>query len=177
MALSHPRIFLAPLAAAGLLAGCTPALDWREVRPAGSQLLLLFPCKPSAQERRVALAGQAVRMTLHACAAGGQTWGLAVADVADPTRVTPALAELGASSAANIGAAPARPAPFQVRDATPNAGSQRLRLQGNLPDGTQVKMQVAVFTHGTRVFQATVLGEALDTEAVDTFFDALRVQP
>ena len=177
MALCRRRTFLVPLAAAGVLAGCSLALDWREVRPPDSQLLSLFPCKPSAQERRVVLAGQAVRMALHACAAGGQTWGLAVADVADPTRVMPALAEFSSSSAANIGAAPARPAPFQVRGATPNAGSQRLRLQGKLPDGTQVKMQVAVFTHGTRVFQASVLGEALDTEAVDTFFDALRVQP
>ena len=177
MPLCRPRTFLVSLAAAGVLSGCAPALDWREVRPADSQLLLLFPCKPNAQERRVALAGQAVRMTLHACSAGGQTWGLAVADVADPSRVTPAMAEFGASAAANIGAAPARPATFQVRGATPNAGSQRLRLQGKLPDGTPVKMELAVFTHGTRVFQATVLGEALDTEAVDTFFDALRVQP
>ena len=38
-------------------------------------------------------------------------------------------------------------------------------------------MQVAVFTHGTRVFQATVLGEQLSTEAVDTFFDGLHIQP
>lgn len=159
------------------LAGCSPTLDWREVRPAESQLVLLFPCKPSAQARPVPLAGQPVRLTLHACSAGGQTWGLVFADVADPARIAPALADLVASATSNIAGAATPRAPFRVRGATPNPGSQRLLLQGKLPDGRVVSMQVAVFTHGTRVFQATVLGEQLSAEAVDTFFDGLRIQP
>ena len=160
-----------------LLAGCSPTLNWREVRPPESQLLLLFPCKPGAQERRLALAGQPARLTLYACSAAGQTWGLAVADVPDPVRITPALAELVASATANIGGAPSRPAPFLVQGATPNPGSLRLRLQGKLPDGKAVHMQVAVFTHGTRVFQATVLGEEVAPDAAEIFFDGLRVSP
>lgn len=159
------------------LAACSPTLDWREVRPPDSQLLLLFPCKPSAQERRVPLAGPPVRLMLLACSAGGQTWGLAVADVSDPARIAPALAELVATATANIGGAPSRAAPFAVPGATPNRGSQRLRIQGTLPDGKAVGMQVAVFTHGTRVFQATVLGEGGATEAADGFFDGLRIPP
>lgn len=159
------------------LVGCSPTLDWREVRPPESQLVLLFPCKPSAQGRPVPLAGQPVRLTLHACSAGGQTWGLVFADVADPARIAPALADFVASATSNIAGAATRAAPFRVRGATPNPGSQRLLLQGKLPDGRTVSMQVAVFTHGTRVFQATVLGEQLSTEAVDTFFDGLHIQP
>ncbi len=168
-----PLLFLA---CAGL-AGCSPTLDWREVRPPDSPLLLLFPCKPSARERRVPLAGPPVRLTLLACSAGGQTWGLAVADVSDPVRIAPALAELVASATANIGGAPSRAVPFAVPGATPNRGSQRLRIQGTLPDGKVVSMQVAVFTHGTRVFQATVLGEEVAAEAVEGFFDGLRIPP
>ena len=181
------------LAAACALVGCAPTLDWREVRPPGTHLLLLFPCKPSAQQRQVPLAGQPVLLTLHACAAGGQTWGLAMADVADPARVAPALVAFSVSAAANIGAAPpgvaplavpiAGPiavpgaAPFAVRGATPNSDNQRLLLQGKLPDGTRVNLHAALFSHGTRVFQASVLGEQVSAEAADTFFDALRVQP
>ena len=35
-------------------------------------------------------------------------------------------------------------------------------------------MQLAVFTKGTRVYQATVLGRKLGDEAAETFFAALR---
>ncbi len=161
-----------------LLAGCSPALDWREVRPAHSPVQLLMPCKPAAQERRVSLAGQPVRLTLHACTAGGQTWGLAFADVVEPARVGPALVELGASAAGNIGApAAAGAGPLQVPGATPHADSRRWRLQGTRPDGKPVQMQLAVFAHGTQVFQATALGEQLPDDAADTFFDALRMRP
>jgi hypothetical protein len=38
-------------------------------------------------------------------------------------------------------------------------------------------MQLAVFAHGTRVYQATVLGERLPDELADTFFGSLRVSP
>ena len=169
------------LVAACALAGCTPTLDWREVRPPGSQLLLLFPCKPGVQQRQVPLAGQPVLLTLHACAAGGQTWGLAMADVADPARVAPSLAGFSAVAATNISAALSGPAPaavpFAVRGATPNPGSQRLLLKGKLPDGTQVTLHAAVFSHGTQVFQASVLGEHVSAEAANAYFDALRVQP
>ena len=123
------------------------------------------------------LAGQPVRLTLHACAAGGQTWGLAVADLGDPTRVAVAMAELGASAAGNIGAATARSAPIQVPGATPSPASQRLLLKGARPDGQPLQMHVAVFTHGTRVFQASALGEQVPDEAADTFFNGLRIQP
>lgn len=159
------------------LAGCSPTLDWREVRPPESQLVLLFPCKPSAQERSVPLARQPVRLTLHACSAGGLTWGLVSADVADPARTAPALADFVASVTANIAGSATSSTPLRVPGATPNPGSQRLLLQGKLPDGRAVSMQVAVFTHGTRVFQATVLGEQLSPEVAEVFFDGLRIQP
>ena len=159
------------------LAGCAPALDWREVRPPGQAIQALFPCKPSALERRVQLAGTAVSLTLQACAAGGQTWGLASADLGDPTRVGRALTELGTAAALNIGAAAPEATPLQVPGATPNPASLRAELQGSLPDGKAVQMQVAVFAHGTRVYQATVLGPQVPAEAAQTFMGALRVAP
>ena len=169
---------LALVSAALVLGGCWPAYDWRQVRPAGGQVEIAFPCKPSAQNRQVQLAGRPLRLALHACAAAGQTWGLAFADLADPLRVPAVLAELGASAAANIAAGAAlRAQPVQVAGATPNPGSQRLWLAGKLPDGKAVKMQVAVFTYGSRVFQATALGAELPDEAADTFFQSIRVQP
>ena len=50
-----------------------------------------------------------------------------------------------------------------------------LRLQGRLPDGRAVQMQLAVFARGTQVFQATVLGDAVPDDAAETFFASLRL--
>jgi hypothetical protein len=170
----HPAV---GLLAAAVLAGCAPVLDWREVRPEGSGLRLLFPCKPAHHSRNVALAAGQVKLQLSACKAGDATWALAVADVADPARVGPALVELHEAAARNLAATQVQPLALQIEGATPNPASRRMRLDGRLPDGRVVAEQVAVFAKGTQVFQATVLGERVDADAADTFFGSLRFPP
>lgn len=147
------------------------------MRPEGAGIQLQFPCKPNGQSRDLSLAGQRVKLALHACAAGGLTWGLAVADVTDPALVGPALVELASSAAANLGAVARETLPLRVSGATPNEAAGRQRLSGKLPDGKAVQMQLAVFTHGTRVYQASVLGERMADDAAQTFFDTLRFSP
>lgn len=159
-----------------VLAGCSPAHDWREVRSADGAVQALFPCRPQLHERRLALAGATVKLTLQACDSGGQTWGLASADLADPARLAPALDELAAAAGANLAATP-RTLPLQVPGATPHPGSRRVALEGRRPDGQDAQMRVALFTHGTRVFQATALGPRLPEELVDTYLGSLRVLP
>lgn len=165
-----PFVFLSVAA----LAACAPALDWREVRPEGSGLQAMLPCRPNTQARTVVLAGRSVKLTLAACSAGEQTWAIAFADVADPATVAVALDELRLSAARNLGAEAPAPAPITVPGATPNAGSGRIAFEGRLPDGTAVREQAAVFARGTVVFQATAVGARLGGEAVDTFFGSLR---
>lgn len=167
----------AVVAVAGACVACTPALDWRDVRPPGSGVSTQFPCRPVVQEREVALAGAAVRLALHACAAGGSTWALAHADVADPARVAPALEALATASAGNVGAPAVPLQPFAVPGATPSASAGRVGATGRRPDGAPLVLHAVVFAHGTRVLQATVLGERPDAAAVETFFGALRVPP
>lgn len=159
------------------LVACSPALDWREWRPQGSGIQLLMPCKPVPQMRKLRLAGQAVNLWLHACQAGAQTWGLAYADMGDPSLVGPALAEFRASAATNIAGAEGSAAPWVVPGATPHVESRRVQLQGRLPDGKAVHEQVATFSMGTTVFQATVIGEVLPADAVDNFFGSIRASP
>jgi hypothetical protein len=173
--LGMPRLRPLALAPAALLwAACTPTLDWREVRPEGSGALVLMPCKPSSMTRNVRLAGGTVALSLSACSAGGSTWAIGFADVGDPTRVTAALDELESAARANLAAGPAQVLPMTVAGATPNPASKRVQFSGRLGDGTPVQEQVAVFVHGTRVFQATVLGPQLPAEDVETFFGSLR---
>jgi hypothetical protein len=50
-------------------------------------------------------------------------------------------------------------------------------MAGRLPDGKAVEEQVAVFSRGTRVFQATLVGPSLPPEVAETFFGGLRLAP
>ena len=166
------------LCAAALLAACAPALDWRELRPADSGgLMLLMPCKAVAQQRPVVLAGRTLRLVLHACDAGDRTWAVAIADVEDPALVPPALRALRESAAANIGAAPPAPLPLAVPGATPQPGSGRARFAGRRPDGAGVAIETAVFSRGTLVVQATVLGAAVAPDDAEAFFASMHFSP
>ena len=160
-----------------LLGACSPAYDWRDVRPAGTQLALQFPCRPVAQRRAVELAGPAVDLSLLACTAGGQTWALAHADLTDPGRVSAALAELRSSTINKLNAEPAALGQLAVRGATPNDQSGRVRLQSRpgAASGAHrpLQMELALFSRGTQVFQVSVLGEAVPGDVSDTFFASI----
>lgn len=164
------------LAAAALAcAACSPVLDWREVRPEGSGALALFPCKPRHETRQVALADRRVAMTFHACSAGGATWALGFADIGDPARVGAALDEVAAASARNLSAAAKEGAPVSVAGMTPQPRARRFAVEGALPDGRAVHAEVAVFSKGTRIYQAMVVTPKPQAEAMQTFFGALRL--
>ncbi len=164
------------MAACASMLACAPTLDWRDVRPAGSDLVMQFPCRPEAHERKVVLAGSVVRLALYACNAGSQTWALSVADVAAPALVEKALAEMRQATAANLRANEGRTLPLRVPGATPAGGTGRLLLSGHRPDGRGVELQLALFAHGTHVFQATVLGERLSPEDAEDFVSSVRFE-
>lgn len=160
------------------LVGCTPALNWREWRAPGSTLVALLPCKPQQAERSLALAGRPVRLALVSCDADGATWALTHADVGDPAQVGPALVALREAALGNIGADRASDeAAAQVPGATPHREARAFSAAGRRPGGAAVQSRVALFAHGTTVWQATVLAPRLDTEAAATFFGALRFLP
>lgn len=159
----------------GSLAACTAALDWRELRPDGWALSAALPCKPVRQQRSVVLAGAPVALSLLACKADGHTFALASCDVADPARVGPTLQVLAQAAVANVQGRVESEQPAAVPGMTPNPASRRWRLRGQLPDGQAVAEQVLVFAHGTRVFQATLIGSAADDARAQPFFEAIRV--
>ena len=163
------------LACCALGPACSPALDWRELRPPGApSLVLLMPCRATVQQRGIALAGRPLQLVLHVCEAGGRSWALAHGDVGDPAQVGPALAALRAAAAANLGAAASVTLPLAVPGATPQPASARAQLSGRRADGSHLEMETAVFAHGTVVYQASVLGEVVARADAEVFFASLR---
>lgn len=163
------------LAAAVSLAACAPALNWREVRPEASELIVLFPCKPDRFMRALTLAGEQVEMHLVSCAVGGATYAVTYAALEDVAFIAPALQQLREAAAANIGGEAREPAPFGVSGMTPQAQAQRWRMQGRAADGTAVDQQIGLFHKGLRVYQATVVGPRIDAEAAEIFFGGLKL--
>lgn len=170
-----PRLLCPLLSALALLAACSPTLDWREVRPAGSELKALFPCKPERVTRGLALGGSEVQFELLACRAGNVTWALASADVGDPARVGPALAALRRARAVNLDGRETANAPAAVRGIAAGPAGLRFTVAGRQPDGLGVTEESILFTHGTRVFHAAALGASPAPAAVQSFFDGLEL--
>jgi len=173
----RPMITSAMLATAAAVLACSPTLDWRQLRPEGSGIAMSFPCKPERRVRDVTLQGRPLHMDMLSCAAGGATYALAYADLADPSGLADTLAALREQTAANIGVAPGTPAGLQVAGMTPNPQAGRSVWSGRLPDGGPVQVQAAFFTRGLRVYQASIVGAAAGGEAAEIYFAALDLRP
>lgn len=173
--MQYSRILPPALATAIGLGACTPTLDWREFEPEESGIVVTFPCRADRHTRQVVVAGAPARMDMLVCEAGGATFALAFIDVAGPTEVTRALADLRAVAASNLGVAEPAAEPLRVRGMTPNPMAARLHIAGRRPDGTAVQEQAAFFAKGMRVYQASVLGPALADAVVDMYFGGLKL--
>lgn len=166
------------VAGLSVLAGaCAPALDWREVRPEAAGLVMLLPCKPEQRTRQLALAGRQVQMQVLGCTADGTTWGLSTADLVDPALVGPALAELRAARLLNLDGVETAVQAAQVAGMTPQVQAVRSSITGKRPDGTPVADQSLLVARGTRVFHAAALGGQPSVQALETFFEGLKLQP
>lgn len=174
--------------AAGLLglwtllasSGCSPTFNWRDVRPEGTGLVLLLPCKPDQAKKTVPLGGQPAELSMSGCEVEGLTFAVAVADLYDAAKLGPALAQWQAATLANMNAPPLQAGsqlvPFKLPGAALIPAPALVRSIGQRPDGTAVQGRAAYFAQGTQVFQVVIYGKNISTEVADTFFGSLKLQ-
>jgi len=163
--------------AALLLSGCSPAIDWREMRVSGAPLQLVMPCRPASHQREVSVAGGTRVMTMVACAMDDGTFALAHFELVDLLQVGPALDQLAEAARSNVQGSLVWSAQAQVRGMTPQSSARQWRIDGRLPDGRGVVLHGMVFSYGTQVFQASVIGDKPDEALVKTFFGGLAIRP
>ena len=96
-------------AAALLIAGCSPALNWRTVPLPEADLTITLPCKPDQATRTVELAGAPVELSMVGCDADGATFAVSHAALADPAQVGAALTHWRAAMLARLGAGAREP--------------------------------------------------------------------
>lgn len=153
---------------------CTPTWDWRTVPVPDSQLTAELPCRPGRFQRDVVVAGTPLKLFMLSCEAGGITYGVATAEVADPTRVDAVLHALSAGAGAAIRSSDPALGALNLNGITPFSGNTSARLHGRRPDGEQVDESIRVFARGSRIFQATAIGPTLPATALGPFEAGLR---
>lgn len=174
------------------LAACSPTFNWREVRPDGTTLSLLLPCKPDKAEKRVPLGDRPVPLRLLGCDVADATFAVAVADVGDVSRVAAALIQWQTGTLANmkappVGAVPGLPiaasdkavtvvVPLKVPGAASGSPAVLFKARGQRADGTPVSGQAAYFVQGSQVFQAVIYAAEINPEVAETFFSSLKFE-
>ena len=163
----------AALVVAGLV-GCNPTFNWRDVRPDGTRLALLMPCKPDKTQRTVPIAGQPTELNLLSCDAGGVTFAIAAADVRDATLAAVALVQWQSATLANIKALATPGDAFKLPGLT--SGAVVVKAIGQRANGKVVSSQALYFAQGTQVFQAVMYADSIAPDVADTFFSGLKFE-
>ncbi len=169
------RFLNSALVALTALAACSPTLNWREVRPDGTPLAFLMPCKPDKGQKTVPMAGQPTELMLLSCDAGGSTFAVAVADVKDASKIAVALAQWQSVALANIKAGVAPPAVLLKLPGLAS-GAALIKATGQRPNGQAVSMHAAYFAQGAKVFQVAMYADNISADAADTFFSGLKFE-
>lgn len=164
------------VAALMVFAACSPALDWRLTPIPGTSLTTFFPCKPDHFSRQINLAGNAERVVLVSCKAAQHTFAVTAVDMQHAERRAQGLAALMHAAQENFGGF-SQTLPPRVISAAADAGRVAIvTAQLRSPTARPLQVQMAFFSHGHWVFQATVMGETLAPEAVFFFFDNLKLR-
>jgi hypothetical protein len=177
------RLTLPFLLSSLFVLGCTPALNWREVRVGDGitspvPLVALMPCKPEAMRREVTLAGQPLPIHMQGCEAGGATFAIAHAKA-----LSPVLTAWQAANLAALRATTHTTQPVQLTaklTAAPGFAPLSLAMTQTVATGLGARGQAlqshaVYFALGGQIFYAVVLAEKPSPEAVDTFFAGLTL--
>jgi hypothetical protein len=171
-----------------LMSACSPSLNWRETRIAGTDLTAMMPCKSAQHQRTVPLAGLTVTLHMTACDADGATFAIAHTSIPDSSAAPRVLAEWRKTTLSNMNAKSVREARDTAKSpATPSSslptapGTSMLAIaQGQRGDGSAVTLQGVWFARGAQVFHAAVYAPTqagnVTTATTEPFFSGLKFQ-
>ena len=157
--------------------GCSPALDWREMRPDGTELAVAMPCRPGKYQDERQLAGQRAQMRVFACRSDGALFAIGHIRLADATTAGAVLGALAEAARSNERGSIREAGPAQVAGMTPLPEARHWRWVGTGPDAQPAAAWVTVFAYGPNVYQATVVGTPAHEALAQHFRSALAVRP
>lgn len=161
-----------------LVLGCSPALNWRELRPVDESFKVMMPCKPDVGERPQVLEGKSYTLTLAGCETAGAIFVVGRIEL-----------NAGQASAAQVQAAwqSALMSKIKVRDSggrhvAVSAASRQadqhmnLTVAGVKEDGKEIQLQAAWFARGARLYHAAIYARRISEEMAEPFFGGIALQ-
>ncbi len=157
------------------LGACSPAMDWREVRPPGSGFVVLFPQKPAQSERRLPTPAGVVMMRMYSVRVGEHMLAAGFADFPAALEA-PLLDALRDALIANINGQLT-----SEREIT-SAGihGREFNARGTLGRGADAPaglLQARLLVRGQRYFQLVSLGGpgSLQQADIEFFLGSLKL--
>jgi hypothetical protein len=162
----------------GVLAACSPALNWRDVQPDDTALSLLLPCKPDVAQQTVPMGGMPTVLTIRGCDAGGATFAVAVADIGSASAVMQVLSQWQDVTLAGIkaGAGGVQRVAARVPGASGAPAPMLVKALGQRADGSAIHSRAMYFAQGTQVFQVMMLASTPSPDAEDMFFSSVKLR-
>ncbi len=159
----------------GLLGACSPAMNWRDVRPGNGALVAVMPCKPEAAQREVSLAGHPVSLSMLSCETGDLVFAVASLHTPDALAAEEVVQAWKRASVASLKAPPDR---GQVWMPGPRLGVTvwGWQVDGLRHDGSRVNAHLLWLARDREVFQIAVYGAA-SPEVLTALLEGMRWSP
>ncbi|WP_432240415.1 hypothetical protein [Herbaspirillum robiniae] len=167
-------ISAAALAALLALAACSPRYNWREASDNGAHFVVLLPGKPATVTRPVDLDGPTVDMSMTAAEAGGATFAVGTAELADAAAAVKALDAMSTALLNNIGG---RPQGTALLPGKTDGFSRSIDLDAHgAAGGRPLRLVARLAARDRRIYQVLILGDekALTDENIETFFGSFK---
>lgn len=167
---------------AWVCAACSPVFDWRDIRVAPANAAAVLPCKkPDQVERAIPLGGVPTQLHVAGCQAGGATFALMAAVLAEGQSVDDVLAGWQRATLDNMqaDAGSVQRKPFRPLGGLALPHAQFLTMDGQQADGKPVQGQAAWTAHEAAdgrmlLLHAVMYSQRRQDHAVDTFFETIR---
>lgn len=180
---SRPRMPFAGLAAMACIAlasACSPAYNWRTVTDAAEGYAIDLPAKPTVDERRVEMAGNALPMHVRAAHTQGAVFAIAAIDLPrDDARLRESVVEtLRSALARNVSASPLeRPVQVPLQTGPGIVGIELVATGAAGEAHEQRTIHAWIVGSGRHVYQAAIVAaHAPPQEQVDQFFGSFKLQ-
>jgi len=165
------------------LSGCSPRLNWREVRPADARCVIALPDKPQAAQRELVLDGQPITMRMTSTGVGPSLFAVGVAQLPaaalGPDRLAATVAWFRDGLLRNVqGVLTGEREITLVAPAGRNVRLARaVTALGRIGAGRKAELAARFYVVDDRLYQVVALGAEgeIPTDALDTFFDSFRL--
>ena len=159
--------------AALMMAGCSPAYNWREVHGENVPFSVLLPAKPSTFSRSIDLNGLPVNMTMTAAEVDGITFAVGAAELNNAAQTRQALESMRTALLNNINGTPNTAAlPGRAESTTTTLDVAAT----GVVRGQAMTLMARLIARDQRIYQVLIMApnKNIPAEQAESFFTSFK---